>query len=439
MANIRVRSTDGSNADNGSTWALAKATLAGADAIDAAGDSIWVSQAHSEASASSITLSLAGTIASPTKVIACNDSADPPTTLVTGVEIVTTGTAQIIVNGSAHIYGLTFKVGSGASAASWGSATASQRQVFENCEIWLANTNAGSVLAPAEAGSAFNHWKNVNVKFGHASQKIASYGPGSTLWWTGGGVLSGSSSPTVLLDPNAQTGMTMLLEGVDLSNCGTGMNITNQPATYGSVTLRNCKLPSGWAGALLNTTITTYSRAAMYNCDGGSTTYKVWIEMYQGTIRDEATIVRTGGASDGTTTLSWKMTSNANAAQMFPLPSDKVSVWNATVGSPITVTHEIVHDSATALTDEEVWIEVEYLGAAGPLSTTVTDARTSTLTAAANQTASSVTWTTTGLTTPNKQALSVTFTPQVAGPFRSRVMLGKASKTIYVDPQPVVS
>ena len=59
MATIYVRSTDGNNADNGSTWALAKATIAGAAAIDAAGDTVFVSDAHAESTAGAVTLTFA--------------------------------------------------------------------------------------------------------------------------------------------------------------------------------------------------------------------------------------------------------------------------------------------------------------------------------------------------------------------------------------------
>jgi len=37
MTQLYVRSTDGSDSDNGTTWALAKATATGAAAIEAAG------------------------------------------------------------------------------------------------------------------------------------------------------------------------------------------------------------------------------------------------------------------------------------------------------------------------------------------------------------------------------------------------------------------
>ena len=38
------------------------------------------------------------------------------------------------------------------------------------------------------------------------------------------------------------------------------------------------------------------------------------------------------------------------------------------------------------------------------------------------------------MSNPNKQKLSVTFTPQQIGTIKCRVCLAKTSKTVYVDP-----
>lgn len=75
MANFYVRSTDGSDADNGTTWALAKATLAGALNVATAGDTIFVSDNHAETQASAMTLSSQGTAASPVRILCADDSA----------------------------------------------------------------------------------------------------------------------------------------------------------------------------------------------------------------------------------------------------------------------------------------------------------------------------------------------------------------------------
>jgi hypothetical protein len=156
---------------------------------------------------------------------------------------------------------------------------------------------------------------------------------------------------------------------------------------------------------------------------------------YEGDVYSETTIVRTGGASNGTTPLSHKLVSSAARKFTAPLYGPDLVIWNAAVGSAKTATVEIVHDSVTNLTDAEVWLEVEYLGTSGfPMSLFASDRKADILATAADQTDSSEAWTTTGLTNPNTQKLSVTFTPQEIGVVRARVVLAKASATVYVDP-----
>lgn len=179
----------------------------------------------------------------------------------------------------------------------------------------------------------------------------------------------------------------------------------------------------------------------MYNCDDGDTNYRLWIEEPFGNVKDETTLVRTGGASDGTTPLSWKMTTGAEAKWPINyLATDEIVIWNETTGSAITATVEILHDSATNLTDREIWLEASYLGDASyPLGTPISDRAADILASAADQADSSETWTTTGMTNPNTQKLSVTFTPQQKGYVSLTVHLAKASYTVYVCPKVAVT
>ena len=74
-----------------------------------------------------------------------------------------------------------------------------------------------------------------------------------------------------------------------------------------------------------------------------------------------------------------------------------------------------------------------------PISTFANDAKADTLATAAKQTTSSVTWTTTGLTTPVKQKLSKAVTISEKGLVRISIKLAKASTTMYVCPKIAVS
>lgn len=446
MANIYVRSTDGSDADNGSTWALAKATINGAAGIDVAGDNIYVSQVHAESSGSAIAWSLAGTQADPTHIVCVNDGAEPPTAVASSATVTTTASGAHItflnLGNCLYIQGITFVAGSGGSTNTSiriGNKGNSSRVVAENCSFQLASTSNSSVVSVGSAAGGRCELINCTFKFNSTGGQIA-FGPGF-CHIIGGSVLSGGTSPTALFslsDPSFATyGGPHLIENMDLSNLSSSVNLFSG-ANFGAATIRNCKMPASWSGSLFSGTIAVPGvRLSMYNCDSGATNYRLWIKDEFGEITSETTIVRSGGANDGTTSLSWKMVSNSDTefgAQLY-LVSDEIVRWNDTVGSSKTVTVDILQDDVRNLRNDEIWLEVFYLSASGtPLGAKATNRKPDVLDAGAAHSASSATWTTTGMTNPNKQKLSVSFTPQMKGFIHAKVYLSSA-RTVYVDPK----
>jgi hypothetical protein len=231
---------------------------------------------------------------------------------------------------------------------------------------------------------------------------------------------------------------------MDLSNLSSTFNVVSFTGG-GLVVLRHCKLPGSWTGSLVSGTISADDRVEMYNCDSGDTNYTLWIEDLLGTIKHDTGVYNDAGATDGTTRISWKMVSSANAE--YPLNilrSPEIVQWNDTTGSSKTVTVEIVHNSQGSgangvLNNDEIWLEVQYLGTSGvPLGSFITDCKADVLATAAAQDTSSASWTgdSAGWDT---QKLSVTFTPQEKGFIHAVVCLAKASATVYVDPLLTVS
>lgn len=439
MTTRYVRSTDGSDADDGSTWALAKASLTGVAAIDAAGDRIWVSGNHAETTAAAITLAFAGTVAAPTQLLCGNDAAEPPTALATSATVSTTGASNIGIQGNLYAYGIQWFAGSGASSANinLSASAVGVRQHFESCDFVLNNSNAGSQINTAASLMSFD---NCRFKFGAAGQQFAMNG---SIRINGGSIISGGTSLTNFLTAGSGNRADALVDGMDLSNFSSAVNlIGGSGAGSGRIVFRNCKLPASWSGSLFNATPTQAClRAEMWNCDNASTNYRLWVEDAYGSIKHETTLVKTGGASDGTTPLSWKMASSANASFPLPLCSPEIaSAWIDSTGSAKTITIDILHDSATALKDDEVWVDVSYLSDSGtPKTSRVADSKADILATGADQATSSATWTTTGMANPNKQKLEVAFTPQQKGVALVKVCLAKASTTVYVDPVAQVS
>lgn len=442
MANLFVRSTDGNDSDNGSTWALAKATLASALSAAAAGDTIFVADAHAETAGSGVTITLTspGTAASPCRILCVDDTGDPssPTTLATTAVVETTNT-NIVFNGFAYVYGITFKAGNASVAAAQLRFISASPSFFEleSCLLRIHDTHPSGGINVGNGSVSYSGLRliNTNIQFAEANQAFF-LNMNKTFEWVGGSLVLGTA-PTagLLLLGNGTAFGRVLIRGVDLANLGSGPLAAVSGDFASVVRFEWCKLGSGF-------TLTTGTldgpqsvELVVDNCDSGDTNYKMARRSYMGNVDAEATIVRTGGASDGTTPLSWKLTSNSNTKYHRELVSPDIFIWNETVGSSVTLTAEIVTDNVT-LTDAEAWLEIEYLGTSGnPKASFASDRKANTLATAANQTTSSVTWTTTGLSTPTKQKLAVSVTPQEKGLIRARVVLAKASTTMYVCPK----
>lgn len=439
MTDIYVRSTDGNNADNGSTWALAKATLAGAAAIAAAGDTIYVSHVHAESTSASITHNWPATLGNPVKIICVNDGAEPPTALATTATVTVTSISNITETGSLYMYGIIFTTGNTGSGGSFtcGSAGGLTMMIFDNCSFRIPTGNtlaASGIFIGGTGGTGFPHyirWLNCSVRFNATGQGI-TVEPSGRFEWIGGSAVSGTTTPTTLFRLyNAAAIQNVLIEGVDFTNFASTVNLSAEPRGY--TKFRNIQVPGSWSGTLLTSSMTSEgNQLEMYNYDGNN--YGLWIESYRGTVKHETTLIRSSGASDGTTGLSWKMATTANVA--YPehvLETPEIVIWNESTSS-VTATIESLHDSATNLKDNEIWAEFKYFANSGDtLDTMVTD-RVAVLATSADQDASSVTWTTSGMTNPNKQKCVATFTPGKKGPIYARVKVAKASKTVYVDP-----
>ena len=433
MAILYLRSTDGDDADDGSTWALAKATLAGAFAAASAGDTIYVSDNHAETQASLMTLNPPGTEAAPTRVICVDDTGDPepPTALATTATVTTTGINNIVNNAGAFLYvrGVSFISG---NDIDWLNTTGVGRLEFEQCGMQLTGTATSDRIDLGNGNTQAEHiitFHDCDFVFGSTFQGF--------IWRAAVRIIGGSISATgsvltTIVRGHNRNGILFSLENVDLSNLVTELNSNAQPLPS-LFLVRNCQL--GASVALGTGALTNGAEQLLLNSDSADTNYRLERRTLQGTETSETTVVL--DASDGTTTYSRKLVSSADAEDVFPMVSARiVGPYNTTVGSSQTATIEIVTDNVT-LTDAECWIRLTYMGTSGrPLALAVDDRDADwPLGTPANQTTSSAAWTTTGLGTPVKQALSVSFQAEEEGYLVAEVMLAKASTTVYVNPK----
>ena len=418
----------GSN--NGSSWANAFTTLTTAFATEAAGDTLYVAHDHSESTAAAISLTSSGTISNPTKIV-CVDRAGtvPPVSADrrTTAQVATTGNSNISFFNFAHYDGIIFIAGNTTSTASINTqATPGTWTRFDNCSLRLGATGATNKIN-ITAAAVYVELNNTTVSFSAVTQSIAI---SMFVKWR--------NTPSALLGTIPTTLITLISGGeiecigVDLSAAGSGKTICGTSTSVGSMKYRfvDCKLDA----AVTRSTVPGVPGAnevEFVRCGASGVNYGVFHHRTQGTLEHETTIILIGGATDQTTPIAWKVITTANCMYSLPFTCPPIAIWNDTTGSAKTATVEGIWGGGAVPLDDEIWLEVEYLGdASSPQGSFVNDGKANLLATAANQTSSSATWG--GSTTKFK--LNVTFTPQQKGWIYARVKCAKASSTFYIDP-----
>jgi len=432
-----VRSTDGSDGDSGLTWALAKASLEGALAVAVAGDRIWLSQNHAGSKASAMTLTSAGTAGNRIQIWCGNDAAEPPTAMATTATVTTTGNSNISFAGFAHVYGVSFRAGSGATGTANLQFNSSDPWAWylDASELRIATANSSKLVCGSNASGSDDQrleLDNCKVNFNHANSGIQCYAPFN---WCGGTACDTGTVPTTLFTTPVNGGAWAKVSCVDLSAFATARNLVDaSQASFGDVTFNGCYLGSGVSVVTGASAGQGGVRVFLTNCDSAGTIYRYRKHIYQGDEYHETTIKRTGGASDGTTGYSRKITTSAGSSIGMPYETEPMLFWLSSTGSKTATVH-IVNDGTT-FTDAEVWGAVRYLGTSGnPLMLRANDRVTSYVGTPANQATSTETWTTTGLSSPVKQKLDVSFTTQHVGWAEFRVFVATTSKTLYYCPK----
>jgi hypothetical protein len=438
MANVYVRSL-AAGTGTGADWTNAFTTLAAAFTAKAAGDTFWVSEDHAETQASALTATSPGTSAAPCFVYCVNHAGSvPPVSadLRTTATISATGVSNINLLGVAYVYGVTFKGGNAANQSSIiipssGGAV----WILDSCALVLNNTaSLSSVLLGISAGAGqCIVLNNTTMTFGAITQGI-TYGNARITWKNTPSALGGAVFPTALFLSTAVRGGTVYLEGVDLSALGSGKTIFDATATAQSIVLKDCKL-----GASVTVSATPASQGGtevlVIRSDSSSTNYRAEKYRYEGTETVETTIVRTGGASDGTTSIAKKIVTTANSKWVLPFEAIPIAIWNDSTAS-VTVTVYGIWGGGAVPNNDDIWMDVEYLGSAlTPQGSFATATKADNLATGSALSTDTSTWG--GSTTKFK--MTATFTPAQKGAIYIYIKAAKASTTFYIDPKPELS
>jgi hypothetical protein len=427
-------------AATGADWNNAYLALYTAMTGKAAGDVFYVADDHLEALNSVAMIILSpGTETLPCYVYCMRrvGGSVPPVfdDLRTTAKISTINTpAALSLRGSvAECYGITFSAGTGAitnTLAVGNTGQPSWRLV--KCSLQLGNTSSGSRIQLGSDG-ALTILEQTTLVFGNVLQAI---NPQGRVFVKGFGqpLVIGPTIPNNLVIPLSGNGISVF-EGCDLSNMDATRALYSGAVAGSNIgTFKDCKL--GGAGAY-SAIIAALGglEVTLLRCDTGTTSYRTEKHNRAGGQTTETTIVRSGGASDGVTPVSWKFV--ISTSHKLPFESLPISIWNETVGAPVTVTVQGIWSGVPLPTNRDIWIDVVYLGTDGPLGFRASSAPDlSFLAPVSTLPAGSGTW---GGAFTAKFAMSVTVTPLEKGPITVYVMAKKNSSTFYIDPKPLLS
>ncbi len=444
--------SDATGAGTGADWTNAYTTLAAAVTAAAAGDDILVAHDHNETASSSASVwyTLAGTRTSPVQVICVNRTSGNVTT---GGLVKTVGDYSITLStasagGGGYVRGVKFhagETGGGSAKIVVPQALRFRECVFDVSTTWSGGIDFSNVLDYTLEDT----W----VRLAASAHSInVGWSVPNYVQWRGGGVQSGHQAAT-LITYHYQRAQADLAD-LDLSAMPASASIFNTIWESCDGSIRDSKLPAGWSGSLHSGGVPYGCRFGLYNCDSGDTNYNLLIADYAGTIADEVAIYRTDGfklrnQANSEIGYALKLTTNGNATELFaqlktdPLirnfPGTGAEITGFTPGASKTLTVEIAHSAAAALTDAQVWLEVDYLGTDGsPLGVIARNRRASTLATAVAHASSAAAWS--GAAQTYRQKLSITITPQAPGVIETRVCLATGNGVVvYVDPMVTVS
>ena len=415
----------------------------------AAGNTIYVGDNHAESQATAITIIPGLTISTVGRILCHNHSGSyPPAApdLMTGATVSTTAAVNISFNPSAggiYVYGLAFQVGVGVSSSTAFIVLTSNtaNYYFDNCLFKLASTNASASRIEINVFNAAGTivWNNCTVFFGVVADFI-SVGDVFFTWQnTGLALASGSLAPSVLF-ASASPGCinNIVLEAVDLSQITAALLSATPTTETRNWLIKDCKLNAAFT---IPNPGNSGQTIQLVRCDSGATGYKSSRYAYEGTETTETSITRVGGAVDPAgQAQSRKIVTTANSQWLRPFKAEPYAIWNPVTGANVTVTVCGTVNAGALPNNDDIWLELEYLGsAASPLGKIVTTTKASVLAANAAVAADGSTWNGGGSGvgwSPFKLTATLSSPqPAMAGYIHARVRAAKASAVYFIDPQ----
>jgi hypothetical protein len=423
-----------------------------------AGNTVYVGDNHAETqSAPNMVINASGSFTILSKILCHNHSGSyPPAAgdLTTGATVSATAFATIALTfgagGGFYIYGLVFKAGSGSTGSSvyFLINNSGGWAYFDACSVQIIATGASNIMQVGSNSSnntySLTIFNNTTVYFGNTTDTISVLFS-QFIWQNTGQVLvSGSSVPANLLAATASGGLqnNITLEALDLSQL-TGNLFSASQTNYTNLMIKDCKTNA--AATIQTPAQNSGTTVQLVRSDSGATGYKSARYQYEGVETTETSITRVGGASDPAgQSQSRKIVTTANINWLRPFKAEPYAIWNPTTAANVTITILGTINAGALPNNDDIWIEVEYLGSASfPIGTIKTTTKASVLAANAAVASDGSTWNGGGSGagwTPFKlSAVLSSPQPGFAAFIEVRVRAAKASTTYYIDPLVVLS
>jgi len=439
---------DGGNGSDGSSWANAYTTLWALDSAVtlAAGDIVYVGHDSVDGSTGASTYSLTGpSSGAPVSIISATSGSNPPTyqkataaqianpdgsirfynnVAMYGVQIdldlSTESAANLIidVDDPGFFFMKDFVVNAAPDQAVIRCFGSDSLIRFEDGVIDMtADTGANTVFIIEGSSGLF---ELTNVEFANGSSRSGYTSSGSQSLFYGGSHLR------------------YVFSGCDFTSL-TGAESLFHPCP---VEVNNCDMPSAFVIHDSDGLLYGVSEAVLHNC---SDTYAPWLLEHshrRGFVSTTGDVYKSIGARINGFARSWVVTTTSYAREEAPLYTPWI-YFEAAAGAQ-TFSLSVVNDTYL-FTNEDIWLEVEYLASSGSGLSTLTSGQRANLIelGTLHSTDTEAIWDGLSPAFTYKQLLSVSVTVGQPGLCRGRVCIGKpsvvSSDYLYVDPQIEIS
>ncbi len=449
MTDRFVRGTTGNNANSGADWNNAKQSVAGALAIASSGDTVYVDNGESFTATAAITwtppaggnVAIISCVRSGTTTVAWDASTGTGAGAAESV-----GAASNAFNladsagSSMYVFGMTLNGGTNVnSACSIGilSASAASSAYLNYCTFDLKAAATATINFYVGSSSIAPNITCANCTFicsGSRAGTFLSFSNSNCVFINPTFSTTGGTKPAVLMGPTSTASTTIIVQDGDLTGYAVSGGAYFAATTYRmNILVQNCKISA--TPAILSGTLSSSSSITLRNVDSADTINVFQYQTLYGTLTVDATTYLTAGLQFNATGVSWKIVTSASANEFTPFVSPVTEIWCTSTAAQ-TAEIEIVRNSATALTNREIWSDMSYSAtAAFPTYAYATSRNTAPYSSAGvDQATSSAAWTGTGgFGNVTKQKLQIGFTAAEIGLLQSRVFVGKATETVYLN------